>query len=79
MKLRNGDQAIVDLVKLRHYCLCENHPRGRHKARVFRSVLGLTDADAKLLQDALLKAALNGDALSGVAIDTELVTQSILI
>jgi hypothetical protein len=46
MRLPNGDQAIVEIVKLRDYCLSPTHPRGRHKARVFAAVLGLTDKDA---------------------------------
>jgi hypothetical protein len=48
---------VVDLKKLRDYCLSASHPRGRHKARVFRSRLGLTAADAELLRQALLDAA----------------------
>jgi hypothetical protein len=47
----------VDLAKLRDYCLNVSHPRGRHKARVFRSRLGLTTKDAELLRQALLNAA----------------------
>jgi hypothetical protein len=47
----------VDIVKLRDYCLSDTHPRGRHKARVFRSRLGLTAADAEWLGQALLDAA----------------------
>jgi hypothetical protein len=47
----------VSIVKLRDYCLSETHPRGRHKARVFRSRLGLTAADAVILQQALIEAA----------------------
>lgn len=46
----------MDVVKLRDYCLSDSHPRGRHKARVFRSRLGLTRADAELLRLALLEA-----------------------
>jgi hypothetical protein len=46
MKLPNGDRAIVDLEKLRAYCLNPQHPRGRHKARVFAS-FGIREADAK--------------------------------
>jgi hypothetical protein len=49
--------VVVDLTKLRSYCLAESHPRGRHKARVFHARLGLTAADAELLQQALLDAA----------------------
>jgi hypothetical protein len=35
------------------------HPRGRHKARVFRSRLGLTAGNADVLRIALLDAARN--------------------
>jgi hypothetical protein len=48
---------VVDIVKLRDYCLSDTHPRGRHKARVFRSRLGLTATDADLLRQTLLNAA----------------------
>ena len=47
----------VELAKLRDYCLSDSHPRGRHKARVFRSRLGLTAGEAELLRRALLDAA----------------------
>ncbi|WP_200235400.1 DUF6883 domain-containing protein [Thiohalocapsa halophila] len=42
MKLPNANQAVVDLEKLRGYCLNPAHPRGRHKARVFAAALGIT-------------------------------------
>ena len=48
---------VVDIAKLRDYCLSEAHPRGRHKARVFRSRLGITARDAQRLRQALLDAA----------------------
>ncbi len=47
----------VDEAKLRNYVLSEIHPRGRHKARVFRSRLGLTANDTGPLRQALLDAA----------------------
>ncbi len=47
---------VVELAKLRDYCLSDTQPRGRHKARVFRSRLGLTADDAEWLQQALLDA-----------------------
>jgi len=50
---------VVDIVKLRDYCLSDTHPRGRHKARVFRSRLGLTSANSEMLRRALLEAAQN--------------------
>jgi hypothetical protein len=55
----------VDIAKLRDYCLSEIHPVGRHKARVFAAVLGLTAANAADLRVALLEAARLGDALPG--------------
>jgi hypothetical protein len=48
--------AVVDLAKLRDYCLSPAHARGRHKARVFRSALGLVQADAPWLREAILTA-----------------------
>lgn len=57
MKPPNGEQAIVDRRKLRDYCLNMAHPEGRHKARVFRSALGLTQDDADALADVFLEVA----------------------
>ena len=48
------DHAVLDIRKLEHYCLDSTHPRGRHKARVFREVLGIGQRDAAWLRDALL-------------------------
>jgi hypothetical protein len=48
---------VIETAKLRDYCLSDTHPRGRHKARIFRSRLRWTDADAGLLRQALLDAA----------------------
>jgi len=66
MKLVNGEHAIVDIRKLLEYCLNLQHPRGRHKARVFASV-GIRKADAKKLRGALLSAASENEAQPGVA------------
>jgi|SRR5450432_4412157 hypothetical protein len=65
MKLPGGGDAIVDISKLRDYCLDPLHPRGRHKARVFLSALGLRQTDGEFLQTALQKAAREGDAVPG--------------
>src|SRR5947209_1502483 len=65
MKLPNPDQAVVDIAKLRDYCLSEDHLRGRHKARVFAAALGLSAKDADVLQAALLQAAKNEEAMAG--------------
>ena len=61
MKIPNGHQAIVDQNKLAAYCLNPLHPRGRHKARVFKRKLDLTALDIELLDRALLNAAESGE------------------
>jgi hypothetical protein len=66
MKLPNGDYAVVEIEKLRDYCLSPDHPRGRHKARVFKSVLGLTTDEAEILREALLHAARTEAATEGL-------------
>ena len=65
MKLPNGDRAVVEDAKLFDYCLNPTHPRGRHKARVFESVLGITRLHTAVLRHALLAAAAHGDAVEG--------------
>lgn len=66
MRLPNAALAIVELEKLRDYCLSTDHPRGRHKARVFRRRLGLGRDEAPVLRDALLTAARREPARKGV-------------
>jgi hypothetical protein len=67
VKMPNAEHAIVDILKLRDYALSTSHPRGRHKARVFLAVLGLTAADAEELRTALLESARTGDAVPGAS------------
>ena len=67
MKLPRSEYAIVDSAKLYDYCLSETHPRGRHKARVFESVLGMMRRDAEALRDILLRAAIQEDAVLGTS------------
>ncbi len=62
-KLPNPQDAVVDVRKLRDYCLSPQHPRGRHKARVFAAALGLTAEDAEDLREALLSAAHSQEAV----------------
>ena len=83
MNLPNGERAIVDIQKLRAYCLNPHHLRGRTKARVFASV-GILESDAAELRTALLQAAINVEARLGILnsygqryiIDFELVRKS---
>jgi hypothetical protein len=67
MTLPNGDRAVVEVVKLTGYCLNPDHPRGRHKARVFAAALGLTADHADVLCDALLAAARTEEAVADEA------------
>jgi hypothetical protein len=62
MKLPAAENAFVDMAKLEGYCLSHQHAEGRHKARVFQSVLGLGVKDAAYLRRAIIKAAIEVDA-----------------
>ena len=63
MKLPNSEKAIIDNQKLAGYCLNLNHADGRHKARVFKSVLNLDIDDVDELKAALLEAVTQNDAV----------------
>jgi hypothetical protein len=63
MKLPNADRAVVEIEKLRDYCLSSSHPRGRHKARVFITALGIAADDAQELKQAMLSAITSEEAL----------------
>jgi len=65
MKLPNGENAIIDPRKLTDYSLSQDHDDGKHKARVFQEVLGVTVDNAQLLLDALKEAAHQGEAVVG--------------
>lgn len=66
MKLPNGERAIVDIQKLRGYCLNADYLRGRNKARVF-AWCGIRVSDAEELRTPLLRAAKEGEAQLGRA------------
>jgi hypothetical protein len=65
MLLPNGDRAIVDIRKLRDYCLNPDNPSGSRKARVFRSALEMTKVDAPALRQRLLQVAVSEQAQVG--------------
>ena len=65
MKLPNAEHAVVEIEKLRDYCLDPDHWRGKHKARVFLSSCGMTAEHADDLHNVLLHAALNLEAELG--------------
>jgi hypothetical protein len=62
-KLPSPENAVVEMRKLRGYCLSPEHPRGKHKARVFASALGLTAQDSEELRQTLPSAALSEEAM----------------
>lgn len=65
MRLPNPEIAVVDLRKLRDYCLNPEHPRGKYKAQVFSVALGLGADDAEELRETLLSAARSEEAVTG--------------
>ena len=62
MKIPNAEQAIVDIRKLRDYCLNSQHNKGKHKARLFSSILGMNSNDTEALRNILLDAVKRHDA-----------------
>ena len=65
MKLPHPERAVVEMAKLRDYCLNPRHARGRHKAKVFAVALGITQGNADLLRRALLEAASSTQVTEG--------------
>ena len=61
--LPNPAGAILDLRKIEEYCLSPTHPRGRHKARVFREALGLGQVDAEWLRAVVLERIWRAEAV----------------
>jgi hypothetical protein len=61
-RLPHADRAVLDIRKIEEYCLSPAHPRGRHKARVFREALGPAQNDAQWLRQALLDGLRQNEA-----------------
>jgi hypothetical protein len=61
-RLPHSDRAILDLRKIEDYCLNPEHPRGRHKARLFLDALGIRRIDAAWLRAVLLAAVRDNEA-----------------
>lgn len=54
LKLPRADEAAIDPKKLRDYALDPDHERGKDKARVFQSALGIGKGDWAYLRDQIL-------------------------
>lgn len=63
MKLPNGDRAEISMQKLVGYCLNPEHHSGKHKARVFKSRLGLEAENAEQLRELIQNAAIEGEVV----------------
>jgi hypothetical protein len=55
MLIPNAENAVVDIRKLRDYCLNLEHDEGKHKVRLFYSILGMTADEAEELRQILLE------------------------
>ncbi len=62
-RVPNAERAILDIRKIAEYCLSPVHPRGRHKARVFRDALELNQDNAGWLRATLLDGLRQGEAI----------------
>jgi hypothetical protein len=69
MKLPNGDRAIIPIEKLLDYCLNPNHMKGKHKARVFKSALGITADNVEHLVELIRLAAVQGEVVQARTTD----------
>jgi hypothetical protein len=69
MKLPNGDRAVIPIEKLLGYCLNPNHPKGKHKARVFKSALGITADNVEQLVHLIQLAAFQGEVVQSRTTD----------
>jgi len=64
--LPNHEQAIIDIEKLRSYCLSPRHPTGKNKARVFQSALGMNISDAEILKSQILIQIGQNEVVDGI-------------
>lgn len=65
MLIPNAENAVVDVRKLRDYCLNPEHDDGKHKARLFASILGMTSGNAEELRQILLEVVKTQSAQLG--------------
>jgi hypothetical protein len=65
MLIPNAENAVVDIRKLRDYCLNPEHDDGKHKARLFSSILGMMPDNAEELRQILLEVIQTHEAQLG--------------
>lgn len=65
MLIPNAENAVVNIRKLRDYCLNPEHSDGKHKARLFSSILGMTAGNAEELCQILFEVIQTHEAQLG--------------
>ena len=65
VKIQNSENAFIDRHKLQDYALDPNHRVGKHKARLFATLLGMTLDDAEALRDILYQVVITHEAVVG--------------
>ncbi len=65
MLIPNAENAVIDIRKLRDYCLNLEHDDGKHKARLFLSILGMRADNAEELRQLLLNVVKTHEAELG--------------
>lgn len=65
MKLPGALRAVIDPHKLEDYSLSKEHPRGKHKARVFLTTLGVSVQDAAELERIIREAIIKEQCIRG--------------
>lgn len=64
--LPNYENAVIPNDKIFGYCLNLNHERGRHKARDFKQVFGITANDGEILKNTILNELKNFEIINKV-------------
>jgi len=74
MRLPNNKNAVIDSEKITGYALSRDHAVGKHKARVFESVLGMSDngRSAPIRTSWIVRAGEGFPRLTSVYIRTKL-------
>lgn len=67
MILPNASSAVIDPGKIRDYCLNFEHPRGKHKAKIFQEVLGITKNDTQDLILQIKRQIKSSECIAGEA------------
>jgi len=65
MKIPNAERALIDIRKLRDYCLDSEHDEGKYKARLFSAAFNMQAQHANELREILLQVVQSSDAVLG--------------